>query len=95
MTALLMGQPRTKEVAESSVTSDTSAQQVDSHTSDRGTCNAGGLMKAHTNVSKDLISEPQNETIKLSKSDLSCGLVCNWAALNIPQFSFFCFVEMC
>lgn len=40
MTALLMGQPRTKEVAESSVTSDTSVQQVDSHTSDKGTCNA-------------------------------------------------------
>ena len=38
MTALLMGQPMTKEVAVSRVTSDTSEMQVESHTSDRGTC---------------------------------------------------------
>jgi hypothetical protein len=38
MTALVMGQPMTKEVVGSSVTSDTSEMQVDSQTSDKGTC---------------------------------------------------------
>ena len=37
ITALLMGQPITKEVLVSRVTSDTSEIQVESHTSDRGT----------------------------------------------------------
>ena len=39
MTALLMGQPMTKEVAVSRVTSLMSGMQVDSQTSERGTCN--------------------------------------------------------
>ena len=37
MTALLIGQPITKEVKGSSVTSETSEMQLDNHTSDRGT----------------------------------------------------------
>ena len=38
---MLMGQPMTKEVAVSRVTSDTSEMQVESQTSDRGTCTGG------------------------------------------------------
>ena len=37
MTALVMGQPMTKDFDWSKVTSDTSEMQVDSHRSDRGT----------------------------------------------------------
>ena len=37
MTALLIGQPITKEVNGSRVTSETSEMQVDNHTSDKGT----------------------------------------------------------
>ena len=37
-TALVIGQPTTKEVVESRVTSDTSGIQVDIQTSHRGTC---------------------------------------------------------
>ena len=39
ITALLIGHPMTKEVAESRVTSDTSEMHVESQTSERGTCN--------------------------------------------------------
>ena len=39
ITALFIGHPMTKEVAGSRVTSDTSEMQVESQTSERGTCN--------------------------------------------------------
>lgn len=44
-TALLMGQPMTKEVVGSRVTSDTSEMQVDTQTSERGTCEHGHTLE--------------------------------------------------
>ena len=48
ITALLIGHPITKEVAESSVTSDTSEMHVESQTSERGTCNEGKWIRLMT-----------------------------------------------
>ena len=87
ITALLIGHPMTKEVAESSVTSDTSEMHVESQTSERGTCNEGKWIRLMTqSTSVHTIKRTYNwDLLKAAESFQFCHEFCrlNWHSNSV------------
>ena len=86
ITALLIGHPITKDVVGSRVTSETSEMQLESQTSERGTCNEGNRLVMTQSTSVHTIKRTENwDLLKAAESFQFCHEFCrlNWHSNSV------------